>query len=203
MTVTALKQTSQERFTLTLADGEEIKTTLGVVAAFRLYSEKELFDAELSELRAASSLALCKSRALEMINRRPLSKKELADKLREKGESAEDSESCAAWVEEIGLINEADYAGMIVRHYAEKGCGAGRIRTELFRRGIPRELWEDALTQMPEQSDKLQRYIASRLTDPEDRAQVKKVSDGLYRRGYSWDEIRHALEEFRANIEDD
>ena len=74
---------------------------------------------------------------------------------------------------------------MVVRHYAAKGYGAGRIRNELFRRGVPKELWDDALSEMPVQDDAIDKFVRSRLTDPSDRAQIKKVTDGLVRRGYS------------------
>jgi SOS response regulatory protein OraA/RecX len=48
----------------------------------------------------------------------------------------------------------------------------------------------------------MDKFIRSRLTDPADRAQVKKVADGLMRRGYSWGEIKAALERFKAEIEE-
>ena len=57
-------------------------------------------------------------------------------------------------------------------------------------------MWEEAMLQMPEQDAYLEWFIRTRLTDPGDRAQVKKVSDALFRRGYSWDQIKHALNEF-------
>ena len=34
---------------------------------------------------------------------------------------------------------------------------------------------------------KIDKFISSRLTDPEDRDQVRKVSAALFRRGYSWE----------------
>ena len=96
----------------------------------------------------------------------------------------------------MGLINDSEYAGSDVRHYAAKGYGASRIKQELRRHGVPREMWEEAMLQIPEQDAYLDRFIRTRLTDPGDRAQVKKVSDALFRRGYSWDQIKHALNEF-------
>ena len=76
------------------------------------------------------------------------------------------------------------------------------MRAELSRRGVDRELWDDTLEAMPENTDKLDRFIAARLTDPEDRDQVRKVSAALYRRGYSWEEIRSALRRFNAETEE-
>lgn len=202
MTVTGLRQTSSERFTVQFDDGSEIKSTLGAVTDMRLFVGRELTERELEAFRAATSLSLCKNRALTLVGKRAMSRKELTDKLVEKGESREDAEVCADWMADAGFINDLSYAGMVVRHYAAKGYGEGRIRAELTRRGISRELWDEAFGEMPEQDDKLQRFIRSRLTDPDDRQQVKKVCDGLFRRGYSWDEIRHALEQFKADIEE-
>lgn len=59
-------------------------------------------------------------------------------------------------------------------------------------------MWDDALYEMPQQDGKLRSFIASRLTDPDDRAQVQKVSNALFRRGYSWDEIRHAINTYKC-----
>ena len=61
------------------------------------------------------------------------------------------------------------------------------VDAELSRRGVDRELWDDTIQAMPENTDKLDRFIAARLTDPEDRDQIRKVSAALCRRGYSWE----------------
>ena len=197
--ISALHQTSPERVTVALDDGSEIKATMGVIAELRLYAGRRLTEAELQTLRASAALALCKNRGLELLSYRPMSAKELRDKLTEKGEEPTAAEAAVTWLCEQGFLDDARYAGMVVRHYAGKGYGAGRIRQELQRRGVPRELWDEALTELPESDDKLDRFIASRLKDPSDRAQVQKVSAALYRRGFSWEEIRAALARFRAD----
>ena len=197
--ISALHQTSPERVTVALDDGSEIKATMGVIAELRLYAGRRLTEAELQTLRTSAALALCKNRGLELLSYRPMSAKELRDKLTEKGEEPTAAEAAVTWLCEQGFLDDARYAGMVVRHYAGKGYGAGRIRQELQRRGVPRELWDEALTELPESDDKLDRFIASRLKDPSDRAQVQKVSAALYRRGFSWEEIRAALARFRAD----
>ena len=200
--VSALRQTSPGRVTVTLCGGEEIKTTLNVVTDLRLYAGRELDGEELKELRAASRSALARNRAMELLSRRPMSEKELIDKLIRKGEDEETAADCARWLRENGFLNDESYAAAVARHYAAKGYGPGRVRAELSRRGVDRELWDDTLEAMPENTDKLDRFIAARLTDPEDRDQVRKVSAALYRRGYSWEEIRSALRRFNAETEE-
>ena len=201
MRITALKQVTAEHVTVIFADETEVKSTLGVVTELRLFSGKELDDRETEALIRDSRRALMREKALELVSQRQMSAKELSRKLRDKGADEETADYCVQWILERGLIDEERYAAAIVRHYAAKGYGEGRIRQELMRRGVPRDLWEDALEQMPEDTTKLDRLVASKLRDPEDRDAVRKLSASLYRRGYSGEEIREALERARAAFE--
>lgn len=196
MKLVEIKQTSPERFTLIFDDGSQIKSSLGVITERFLHSGMELSDSAYGELCSASSLSLAKARALRIINTRPMSRKEMYDRLKDKGETPENAELCADWLCDMGLINDRSYAGSVVRHYAAKGYGAARIKQELRRHGLSRELWAEALEELPEQDTYIDRFLRSRLSDPENRAQVKKVSDALFRRGYSWEQIKHALNNF-------
>ena len=202
MRIREIKQTSPERLTLIFDDGTELKTTLGVVTDRFLCSGTELDGEEYASLCSASTLSLAKARALRIIGARPVSAKMLRDKLVEKGETPENADECVSWLEDMGLIDDRSYAGSVVRHYAAKGYGASRVKQELRRHGIAPELFDEALAEMPQQDETLLRYIRTHLTDPDDRGQVKKVSDALFRRGYGWDEIKHALNSFKAETED-
>ena len=202
MLISIIKQTSPGRLTVSFDNGEEVKTTLGVVTEMRLFSGKELDREKLEELRFLSHRSLAREKALEYLSKRPMSRRELYRKLLEKGEDEETAEYCVSWLSENGLIDDESYAAAVARHYAARGCGAGRIKTELNKRGISRELWEEAVENAPDNSAKIDKFISSRLTDPEDRSQVGKVSQALYRRGFSWEEIREALARFSAEEEE-
>ena len=199
MQIKTIRQTSPGRVTVCLDDGTEIRSSLNVVADLRLYAGRELDSGELAALRTASGRSLARDRALEMVSRRLMSRKELYDKLILKGESEENADYCVEWLAERGFLDDGSYAAAVARHYAAKGYGAGRVRSELSRRGVPRELWDDAVEEMPDGGDKLHSFLASKLKDPSDREQLRRVSAALYRRGYSWDEIRSALRDFNAD----
>ena len=201
--LTELKQTGPERFLARFDNDETVRTTLNVVTDLGLYSGKALSDEEFDQIQNASSLALCKQRALRIIGARPLSRKELRDRLKEKGESAENAEMAVEWLTDLRLLDDEQYAAAVVRHYTVKGYGAGRIRAELAHRGVDRDYWDEALAFASGSDDKLISYIRSHLRDPDDRDQKRKVSAALYRRGYSWDEIRSALSRFSSGSEDD
>ncbi|MEI3061639.1 MAG: RecX family transcriptional regulator [Oscillospiraceae bacterium] len=82
------------------------------------------------------------------------------------------------------MINDETYAAAIVRHYAAKNLGVGPASAvEYSRRGMSRELSEDALAEMEENDSALERYLRQHLPDALNLAAVRKVSAALYRRG--------------------
>ena len=203
MIITALRRASADRVTVELEDGSEIKSSLGVVTDWRLFSGKTLDEEELALLRRDSSRSLARDRALELISRRQMSQKEVRDKLTQKGVDEDAADYSVSWLSDHGFLNDESYAAAVARHYAARGYGAGRVRSELSRRGVSRELWDEAVENMPESDSKLDRLLAARLKDPTDRDQIRKVSAALYRRGYSWEEIRTALRRYTDEIIED
>ena len=149
--------------------------------------------------KAADRTPLEKARkwALEYL-KRPHSEAELRKKLREKDCAEEDIDAVCAQCVDYGFLDDREYAGMIVRYYAGGGYGPGRIRTEFARRGVPKELWDEALAEYPESTAAIDRLLAARLRgkDAADRREIQKASAALYRKGYSWEDIRAALARF-------
>ena len=201
MLVTAIRQSSPGNYLVSFSGGEELRSTLAAVTDARLYVGMELDTQAFEEFKRNSSKALGRDKALEMLSRRPYSRKELKDKLLRKGQDEQSAEDCVQWLSERGFLDDGEYAGAVARHYASKGYGCGRVKSELQRRGIDRELWDESLAEMGESSEKLDAFLAKRLSDPSDRSQVRKVSAALFRRGYSWEEIRAALRRFDAEEE--
>ena len=196
MIITALKQTSNERITVCFSDGCEVNSTLGVVTDMRLYCGKDIDEDSFILLKESSAKYLALNKAAELASRRMISGKELYDKLIQKSYSEEIADFCVNKLTDAGLINDEQYAYAIVRHYYAKSYGVGRIKDELWRRGIDRDLWDDALKQLPDTDEKIDHYISTHLSDPTDQKQIQKVSNSLFRRGYSWDEIKSAMRRY-------
>lgn len=175
-------------------EGELLRITEAELLPFGIYPGAELTDQQVEALREAARCSETKLRAARMASSRMLSKKELTDRLRRKGAEPDEAAEAAERMEELGAVNDSAYAGVVVRHYAAMGYGRGRVEQELYRRGIPRELWEDALRELPDSADAIDAFLRSKLKDRQpDRAELKRLSDALLRRGYSWNEIRPAL----------
>ena len=143
-----------------------------------------------------------KNKALRLLDRRDFSRAELIKKLVEKGEAQADAEAVVARLNELGVVDDRRYAALVVRQYAGKGYGARRVRAELLRRGVPRELLDAALEEMPAQDDALLTLLRRKLGDSFDRADVKRATDALARKGYGWDEIGAALQRLRDEIDE-
>lgn len=204
LTVTEVRRTGGEGCTVLLSNGEAVKTTLAVAAEMSIYSGRELDEGEERELLDKSALARARERAMRIISARPMSERELYDRLVEKGETERNAADCVAWLKELHFLSDEEYAGMIVRHYAQKGYGRRRVRDELYRRKVPRDMWDAALDELPEQDDTIDRLLRSRIkSECPDRAELKKASDALLRRGFSWEEIRAAINRFNSDTRED
>ena len=140
-----------------------------------------------------------RDKALQLLSSRAHSRKELRDKLRRKANPDEaEMEEILDWLTEMGFLDDRSYAASVVCHCGGKGYGRQRAVSELNRRGIDRTLWEEALQELPETDEALDRLIRAKLRDPGDRDEVRKVYASMMRRGYSHEDVRKALERLQA-----
>ena len=191
------------RWLAVLEDGSILRVGEGEVIDFSLYAGKELSEEEAERLQNSARRSGLKAKAIELLMRKPQSRKELGRKLLEWEASEEEADAICDRMEELGYLNEREYAGRIVRHYAGKGFGERKLRDELYRRGIPRELWEEALGQIEDNSEAIDAFLEKKLKGSHDPKAVKKASDALARRGFHWTEISEALRRYGMEAYDD
>ena len=199
MTVVALtaSEKNHDRFTVGFDDGSELKVQTAQVADFSLYKGRELSDEEYEELCGEAGLSHSKARALSMLGRRSMSRGELVAKLRAKGDSGDTAEKAADRMEELGVLHDGEYASVVVRHYAAKGYGIAKIRDELYRRKIDKELWDKALEEAGDFEKSAGKYLAQKLRGrTPDADELRRAAAALYRRGFSCDDIRSAISEY-------
>ena len=203
MTITELREISSGKFVVGFSDGSEMKLSLDIVADLSLFRGQELEEEDFSKLKSRAELSKCKERALRIIGARPLSKKALFDRLIEKGETSDNAEECIEWLTNLHYLDDAQYAAMIAQHYAAKGYGIQKVKSELYRHGVPKTLWDEAIEEMPETDDKAYDLLCRKLkSDEPDRAEIKKATDMLFRRGFTWDEIKAAVNRYSAERSD-
>lgn len=180
-----------------------LKVTEDEVLHFALFTGKELTESELDALTQAAGRSSARATAARMISARPLSKGELIRKLVEKGNDRTCAQDAADWLEDIGAIDEQSYADLIARHYAAKGYGPRKIQDEFFRRRVPRDCWPQALEQLEDPEEVLDRLIEKKLRGQvPDRKELNRVSAFLARRGFLWSDIREGLARYGAALEE-
>lgn len=193
------------RFLVHLDGGGLLRVGEREVVAFALYAGQELPEETLEALKAASRESGLRDRALSMLTTRPMSRKNLINRLREREDASEhEAEETADWLERLGLLNDAEYARALVRHYAAKGYGPYKLRDELYRRGVPKDLWDEALGEAEDPAEAIDALLRQKLRGRgPDRKELKRASDALARRGYRWADISAALRRYGAEIEED
>ena len=182
------------RFLVKLEDGDILRVTEEELLRFGLRAGMELDEEQLAALRVSARASSAKAQAANIIGSRALSKHDLEKRRMKTGADAADAKAAADWLEDIGAVDDASYAAALARHYGERGYGPARVREELRRRGVPRELWDAALEELPDSGEVLDALIQKRckgdLSDPKER---KRTCDALLRRGFSWGEVRSAM----------
>lgn len=193
----------QERVLVYLEGGDLLRITESELLHFGLYVGLDISPETVVQLCKCGARSETRVRAANMISARPLSKRELTRRLVQKGSEADDADAAAEYLENVGALDDAAYAAMLVRHYSAQGYGSARLRDELYRRGVPRELWDGALETAPDAQETLARVIAARTRGrPLNEKEYKRLSDALLRRGFSWGEVKTALRTAGAALTD-
>ena len=69
----------------------------------------------------------------------------------------------------------------------------GEVVEKLREKGVPRELWDEALEELPEAGGQIDAFLTARLRGRmPDQREKKRLTDALLRRGFSWGEVRSA-----------
>ena len=143
-----------------------------------------------------------RKKALALLDRRDYGSEELCAKLIEKGAEPDEARAAVRYMIRVGFIDDERYAAMVARHYAAKGYGAGRVREELRRRKLDRELWDAALAELPEPDETVDALLRAKLRGKAaDRDTVRKAGAGLVRRGFTWEAVRAGAGRYLAEIE--
>ena len=187
-----------------LADGACLKITEQELLDFGLRAGDELDETTLARLKEAAGVSNVKATAADLIGKRAMSRASLEKKLKEKGASEAEARYAAEWLEAIGAINDADYAALLVRHCADLGYGPARTREKLYEKGVPRELWDEALDQLPDNGEQIDRFLQSKLRGRmPDEKEKKRLTDALLRRGYSWGDVKAAWNRLGSETRED
>lgn len=149
--------------------------------------------------------AVARQIVLRQLAMAPRSRKQLEDKLRQKGCDDDVAARVLDRMTEVGLVDDVAYAEMLVRSkQASSGLAAPRLRQELRKKGVDLEIIDDAVADI---SPEAERAVAEELAAKKIRTmhglptdtQARRLAGYLARKGYSssivYDVVRWAVTE--------
>ena len=172
------------------------------VEDFGLYTGLELSELQMDELHLAAGKMSAKMRAVRIVAASNVSASDLEQRLIRKGETPTQAREAVEWMEDLNLVDDGRTARQIVERCAAKGYGRSRAKQALYEKRIPKHLWDEALEDYPDQTDKVISFLRSRLRGDWDETDVKKAVDALMRRGHNYSQIKAGLEQLQLDMED-
>jgi regulatory protein len=155
---------------------------------------------ELSEARVAGERALAMNRALGFLAYRARSEKEVRDRLRRYGYGDQTVEGVVGRLEELGYLNDEDFARLVAREKARK-YGPRRVLGELRKSGLDAQIAQDAVDEEFAGRSELEEAFSAaerRYNRGGSEAEARKVYGFLMRRGYSAEVCSEVAREYRG-----
>ena len=190
------------RYWVTFDDGTKLGLYRQTVEDFGLYIGKELTEEEKDKLLTAAGKMSAKMRAVRIVSATSVSKRDLEERLVRKGEDPDQAKEAVRWMEDLHLVDDRNTAEQVVHSCISKGYGLQRAKQALYEKRIPRQYWEEALADYPDQWEKIESFLRSRLDADSDQKQIKKAIDALIRRGHSYGTIRRVLNDLSFDSDD-
>lgn len=186
-------------------DGEKEYLNIDIISDFHLKSPMSLPESAWEQVSYANKLRTAKERALYLLDYKDYSYTELFKKLEQNYPTQVCFDTMARLVE-IGVINDKRYAVNMARRLVEvKGFGYYRCVREMRLKGLDNEFIEEALAPYRETAvERLKELVEEKFAHKiRDKKSLDKVKNALVRLGYSFSQVKEALEDYTFEDDDD
>lgn len=172
---------------IVFAQGESRTTAAAVIRALGLEAGDEVAESEFIASLEALEPDCARERALRVVGYRERSTRELERRLVDDGYPAGIAREVVSRFVELGLVDDARFAGLWARSRALAGYGASRIVRELREKGVAPEMIEDAVSEVVGGDSEGQRARALIGDRPPQSAQDReRLIRKLVRRGFTF-----------------
>jgi regulatory protein len=196
MKITSIKQQvkNPERLSIFVDGKYEFSLSLDELVKYKLKNNQEFDKGDLKKFKKISEDGKLRMRSLEWLLNRPHSEREFRDYLYRKKAEPEQIDSLIGEFTDKGYLDNDKFAKWFTELQARRGKSDRAIRAELFKKGIGREIADEAvpenagdevvrLRSMIEKKRKLSRY----KRDPQ------KLMQYLVGKGFSWQQVKEQL----------
>ena len=156
----------------------------------------------MDALRTAMGAMSAKMRAVRIVAASSVSKSDLERRLIYKGEDPQQVRDAVQWMCDMQLVDDRKTAFQVVQSCIGKGYGISRAKQALYEKRIPKQYWDEALDDYPDQTEAIVAYLRTRLGDSWEDKDLRRAMDALLRRGHSYSQIRRGLEQLSLDVDD-
>ena len=192
---------SGETYKVWLDCGSCVIIETETVVKFHLKDEMTFSDEQWDEVLSDNAYISTRRRAFNILGYHAVSQRELFNKLTQKGADKETAEKVVDKMLELGLLNEKALLKEKVRHLVEvKKYGEKRIVSTLMLKGFQKNDILSAISDLnPDEYEAVCRIIEKKyetVLKDSDLKTRQKVAAALIRRGFNYDTIKSAIQEY-------
>ena len=197
--VTALERSGRHSMLVTINEEIRVLMSRDIWAERPLSEGEELDFAEFSQWLLPRQYPEALNRAVALLAQRARSGGEIRQKL-EKACYLEDTIDMVLYkLEKERLLDDVAFARDFAASCARRQMGKTRIRLELARKGLDRELIDRTMEALPQEDGdeaavRLAQKLLRRHNGEDARKEMQKVLAAMARRGYSYEDSRQAIE---------
>ena len=189
--VTALepKKNNKKRYNLYLDGQFKCGLTVDSVAIFRIKVGQTLSEEELQNILDTTETQIAFDKCLNLLSKNMKTKQQIKDYLQQKGFGLRAVENVLQKLENYGYVDDVNYAKVFVAQN-KKTKGVYRIKQELFLKGIPKQIIEEALLDLDTDETLESALVVAKkfIKDkPIDQKELQRLNRHLLSRGFDFE----------------
>lgn len=198
-----VESTRKEGRYVVAVDGRPAHTvSLDIIDQLKLRVGSVVDAAGEAALEGAAAALQTYDRALNLLAFQARSARDLRRRLVQKGEPAEHVDRAIERLTAQGLLDDAQFARQLARSkVASQGASRRRLQQEMFKRGVAREVADEAIAEVYEDEqvdegvlvEEVARKKVRSLARLDPEARRRRLYAFLARRGYEGEAIRRAM----------
>lgn len=196
MKITSIKQQvkNPDRVSIFVDGQYEFSLSLDELVKHKLSNGQELDKADIKKFKKISEDGKLRMRSLEWLMNRPHSEREFRDYLYRKKTEPEQIDSLVGEFIEKGYLDNEKFTQWFTELQARHGKSDRAIRAELFKKGIGRELADEAVPENAgDEAQRLRTTIEKKRKLSRYKNDPKKLMQYLVGKGFSWQLIKEQL----------
>lgn len=204
MKIINIKRTKKHSAVLEFDTGFNLEADITAIEESHIHKDDELSEEDIENLKNFSEYQKAKSRALWLIDYAEQTERGLLEKLERAGFDEQIAKKAIDRLKESDIINDKRFAERYAQRCADNRVSYKQTYMKLIAKKIDRETAKNAVSSV-EFNDPaaIEYYITKKYYQKlisNDVKEIRKAFDGLVRKGFSYPDIKAAIEKFSSEI---